>query len=81
MGRGGAFSSWSWILAYCEFVGFVGAAVRSTCLKRRGRGGYWVAMVVGAEGAPNGAAVSMVAVAKVDPNQGWRTLSLSTAAR
>ena len=32
MGRGGAFGSRSWILAYCEFVGFVGAAVRSTCL-------------------------------------------------
>jgi hypothetical protein len=32
-----------------------------------------VTMVVGAEGARNGAVVSMVAVAKMDPNKGWRT--------
>ena len=70
MGRGGAFGSWIWILACCVFVGVVGAAVRSACLKRRVRGGQRVAVVVGAEGAQNGAVVPMVAVAKMDPNQG-----------
>ena len=70
MGRGGAFGSWIWILACCVFVGFVGAAVRSTCLKRRGRGGHRVAVFVGAEGAQNGAVVSMVAVTKMDPTPG-----------
>ena len=70
MGRGGAFGSWIWILACCVLVGVVGAAVRSACLKRRGRGGQRVAVVVGAESTQNGAVVPMVAVAKMDPNQG-----------
>ena len=63
-------ASWIWILACCMFVGFVGAAVRITCFERRGRGGHRVAVVVGAQGAQNGTVVSMVAVTKMDPNQG-----------
>ena len=63
-------ASWIWILACCMFVGFVGATVRSTCCKRRGRGGHRAAVVVGAQGAQNGTVVSMVAVTKMDPNQG-----------